>query len=878
MSPDEPPQADAADAAASTRLRTVLLTDICGSTAIVEKLGDAHAAELFRDHDRLVLRLQQQWHGRLIDRSDGLLMLFERPVEGLGFALDYLRGLDELGRVRSVRLDARTGLHVGEVLTWHNSEEAVRAGAKPVDVEGLAKPMAARLMALARPGQILLSAVAESLASRAASELEKDGRHLVWKLHGRWRFKGIPQAQEVYEVGEVGRAPLRAPAPSAKAWRDLPLWRRPAALAAEMLLLAGLGLGAWFLTRPQPAIAFAERDWVVMGDVRNLTGEKVLDDSLEQAFRISLEQSRHVNLLGDLKVRDTLKLMRRPDAALDRATASEVAVRDGARAVLLPTVAEVGGRVKVSLEVVDPATQATVYAESSGGRGLDSVLASVDTVTARMRGRLGEKMQMVSAASAPLARVTTASLDALRAYSLASQAMGNRKFQKAEQLYATATELDPGFALAYAGIARALHAQMRGQEGLKYVRKALGLSDRLSQRDRLYIDALAAELADRAQALDKWEALASVYPDSFSAHGNAAWRLFGMNRFNEAARHLLAIDKPQNPYLPIANDQMGRVELALGHADRALARFQRAGNADRSSTGRRMADALALQGRYPEALNTLDGAGSGGSAYTDRWAVVDRVSILLDQGRWRDAAAVSRVRPNASAGSLLDSVSEVVDATVIGTVGDAGEATGFIRRAFDRQAKAYRKLRLESPDTVDSATVLMQLAYVAQRLGDDALSGQALSATAELRASNPEPRLEKMRRLLAAQSAFMAGRHAEAERLLAPADDDLFQARVVLWHVLQATGRHVEAQAQARWLYGHRGLAYIEEVAIQSGQPLNVIDSRMAHAWAALSARAAHDEAGASKEWDAFVAAWPLRDMPPQLRRKIVSTFPASKE
>ena len=100
MSQDEPSPTDAADGAAAARLKTVLLADICDSTAIVEKLGDTHAADLFRDHDRLVLRLQARWHGRLIDRSDGLLMLFERPVEGVGFALDYLRGLDELGRVR----------------------------------------------------------------------------------------------------------------------------------------------------------------------------------------------------------------------------------------------------------------------------------------------------------------------------------------------------------------------------------------------------------------------------------------------------------------------------------------------------------------------------------------------------------------------------------------------------------------------------------------------------------------------------------------------------------------------------------------------------------------------------------------------------------
>ena len=95
------------------QLRTLLLTDLCDSTTLVERLGDGPAAELFREHDRLVLQLQQQWRGRLIDRSDGLLLLFERPIDGLGFALDYERGLREIGRERKQTLLARAGLHVG---------------------------------------------------------------------------------------------------------------------------------------------------------------------------------------------------------------------------------------------------------------------------------------------------------------------------------------------------------------------------------------------------------------------------------------------------------------------------------------------------------------------------------------------------------------------------------------------------------------------------------------------------------------------------------------------------------------------------------------------------------------------------------------------
>src|SRR5690606_39960609 len=116
-----------------------------------------------------------------------------------------------------------------------------------------------------------------------------------------------------------------------KAWRARPVWRRPAALAAQAFLVLAIAAATWLFTRPQPAIAFGERDWVVLADVRNLTGEPLLDDSLELAFRVSLEQSRHVNVLGDMKVRDTIARMQlQPGAPLDRATASEVAMRTGA--------------------------------------------------------------------------------------------------------------------------------------------------------------------------------------------------------------------------------------------------------------------------------------------------------------------------------------------------------------------------------------------------------------------------------------------------------------------------------------------------------------------------------------------------------------------
>ena len=80
----------------SPQLRALLFTDLCDSLQLVERIGDVAAASLFQEHDRLVLVLQQRWNGQLIDRSDGLFMLFERVVDALGFALDYQRELHAL--------------------------------------------------------------------------------------------------------------------------------------------------------------------------------------------------------------------------------------------------------------------------------------------------------------------------------------------------------------------------------------------------------------------------------------------------------------------------------------------------------------------------------------------------------------------------------------------------------------------------------------------------------------------------------------------------------------------------------------------------------------------------------------------------------------
>src|SRR6478672_475736 len=125
-------------------VRALLFTDVVDSTRWVERLGDARAAEVWAAHDRRARDLIARHHGREIGRADGFFLLFDAPADAARYALDYHHALDDLG------ISARVGLHVGPVTLRENIPEDIARGAISTEVEGLATPLTARVMALAR--------------------------------------------------------------------------------------------------------------------------------------------------------------------------------------------------------------------------------------------------------------------------------------------------------------------------------------------------------------------------------------------------------------------------------------------------------------------------------------------------------------------------------------------------------------------------------------------------------------------------------------------------------------------------------------------------------------------------------------------------------
>ncbi len=119
-------------------LATVLFTDIVDSTLTLQRVGDAAWRDLLAQQNELLQFELDRYRGREVKNTgDGIVALFDGPARAVECAASMVR------RAREAGLEIRAGLHTGEV-------ELV-----PDDVRGMAVHQAARIMALAAPGEVL---------------------------------------------------------------------------------------------------------------------------------------------------------------------------------------------------------------------------------------------------------------------------------------------------------------------------------------------------------------------------------------------------------------------------------------------------------------------------------------------------------------------------------------------------------------------------------------------------------------------------------------------------------------------------------------------------------------------------------------------------
>jgi class 3 adenylate cyclase len=172
----------------------IVLLDLIGSTAFVQKVGALKAAKWLQYHDRLARNLVYRFNGREIDRSDGFMLSFDTVLDAVNFALHYQNSIPI-----KIKLNTRIGIHWGSVIEVKQDDKFIDAGAKRVELEGISKNIAARTMSLCQAGQVLLTKEAILKVKNKTNMFTPKGTR--YACMGLYKFKGVKEAQEIYAVG-----------------------------------------------------------------------------------------------------------------------------------------------------------------------------------------------------------------------------------------------------------------------------------------------------------------------------------------------------------------------------------------------------------------------------------------------------------------------------------------------------------------------------------------------------------------------------------------------------------------------------------------------------------------------------------------------------
>ena len=152
-------------------LATLLFTDIVGSTQTAAQLGDRAWSVLLETHRDVVRSEVQRARGREIGTTgDGFLALFDGPARAVRCAVAII---DRLG---AIGVSIRAGVHTSEVEVAGD------------DVAGLGVHVAARIMSLAEPGEVLVSTVVRDLALGSGLVFAERGRHTLKGVPGEWEL------------------------------------------------------------------------------------------------------------------------------------------------------------------------------------------------------------------------------------------------------------------------------------------------------------------------------------------------------------------------------------------------------------------------------------------------------------------------------------------------------------------------------------------------------------------------------------------------------------------------------------------------------------------------------------------------------------------
>ena len=194
-------------------------------------------------------------------------------------------------------------------------------------------------------------------------------------------------------------APSPVPTPAARPrWLGKP--GRWALGLASVVGVAAVVVFVFWYQSSQPVLSFTARDWILVSDFENLTGDSIFDKSLATALNVSLSQSTYANVFSTARTTTVLQRMgKKPDTAVNAQVGREICQRENLRALICPSIGKVGNVFVVTAQIVDPQTGDGVRSYAEQAKDYNQILAALDRLAASVRKGLGESLAQLQVSS-----------------------------------------------------------------------------------------------------------------------------------------------------------------------------------------------------------------------------------------------------------------------------------------------------------------------------------------------------------------------------------------------------------------------------------------------------------------------------------------------
>ena len=290
----------------------------------------------------------------------------------------------------------------------------------------------------------------------------------------------------------------------------------------------------------------------------------------------------------------------------------ELCQRAGAKAYIAGSISSLGSEYVLGLKAMNCNSGDTLAQEQVTANGKEKVLNAVGDAAAKLRGRLGESLATVQKFDVPLPEATTASLEALKAYSLGEKTFGESSAADALPFYQRAIELDPSFPAAYAALGNSYYSLAEEGRAIEYYVKAFQLRAHASEREKLDIsgDYYASALGDLNKATEVYPQKVRMYPRDPRGYFNLGGVYSSLGQYEKA------IEKYRQS-ISVSPDRVDAYENLI-NALLALRRFDEAAQTAEQAQARKLDDTTLHNALYALAFLSRD---SSGMEEQQRWYV-----------------------------------------------------------------------------------------------------------------------------------------------------------------------------------------------------------------------------------------------------------------